>query len=55
MSAQPPSPGGHSAEFDAWDWKPMAELPSLIVAFKRPVYEQVVAEFQHLAGLEAED
>jgi putative (di)nucleoside polyphosphate hydrolase len=33
----------------------MANLPGLIVAFKRSVYEQVVAEFEHLAGLEAED
>lgn len=45
-----PPPGGHHPEFDAWDWKPMAELPSLIVPFKRPVYEQVVAAFSHLAG-----
>ncbi|MFK0334106.1 RNA pyrophosphohydrolase [Rhizobium sp. NPDC090275] len=45
-----PPPGGHSAEFDAWDWKPMAELPELIVSFKRGVYEQVVSEFSHLAG-----
>ncbi|MFS2153535.1 RNA pyrophosphohydrolase [Rhizobium sp. Rhizsp42] len=48
-----PPPGGHSAEFDAWDWKPMAELPELIVSFKRGVYEQVVSEFSHLAGLSA--
>jgi putative (di)nucleoside polyphosphate hydrolase len=27
----------------------MAELPQLIVPFKRAVYEQVVAEFAHLA------
>ncbi|MBW8282644.1 MAG: RNA pyrophosphohydrolase, partial [Rhizobium sp.] len=45
-----PPPGGHAAEFDAWAWKPMAELPDLIVPFKRSVYEQVVAEFNHLAG-----
>jgi putative (di)nucleoside polyphosphate hydrolase len=44
-----PPPGGHSAEFDAWEWKPMKELPSLIVPFKRAVYDQVVMEFQHLA------
>ncbi|NTI30562.1 RNA pyrophosphohydrolase [Rhizobium rhizogenes] len=50
-----PPPGGHEPEFDAWEWKPMAELPGLIVAFKRPVYDQVVAEFQHLAGLKDED
>ncbi len=44
-----PPPGGHSAEFDAWGWKPMAELPALIVPFKRKTYEAVVAEFRHLA------
>ncbi len=43
-----PPPGGHEAEFDAWAWKPMAELPSLIVPFKRKVYEDVVAAFRHL-------
>jgi putative (di)nucleoside polyphosphate hydrolase len=45
-----PPPGGHEPEFDAWGWKPMAQLPELIVPFKRSVYEQVVAEFRHLAG-----
>ena len=40
----------HDPEFDTWRWAPMAELPSLIVPFKRPLYEQVVAEFGHLAG-----
>lgn len=45
-----PPPGGNIAEFDAWEWKPMAELPDLIVPFKRDVYEAVVAEFRHLAG-----
>jgi putative (di)nucleoside polyphosphate hydrolase len=44
-----PPPGGHAAEFDRWAWKPMGELPDLIVAFKRNVYEQVVAAFRHLA------
>jgi putative (di)nucleoside polyphosphate hydrolase len=46
-----PPPGGHIAEFDEWQWKPMADLPGLIVPFKRAVYDKVVAEFQHLAGL----
>eukprot|EP01133_Synstelium_polycarpum_P025882 gene25882-31081_t len=45
-----PPPGGHTAEFDAWEWKNMTELPDLIVPFKRTVYEQVVAAFKHLAG-----
>ena len=44
-----PPPGGHEAEFDAWDWKPMAQLPELIVPFKRRVYDEVVAAFRHLA------
>jgi putative (di)nucleoside polyphosphate hydrolase len=37
-----PPPGGHEAEFDQWSWKPLAELPTLIVPFKRAVYEEVV-------------
>ncbi|KPF45159.1 RNA pyrophosphohydrolase [Rhizobium sp. AAP43] len=45
-----PPPGGHQPEFDAWEWKPMQDLPDLIVPFKRAVYEEVVAEFSHLAG-----
>ena len=43
-------PDGHKAEFDAWAWTPMAELPALIVPFKRQAYEQVVAAFRHLAA-----
>lgn len=35
-------------EFLAWKWAPMHTLPDLIVPFKRPLYEQVVAEFQGL-------
>ena len=45
-----PPPGGHEAEFDQWAWRPMRELPDLIVPFKRKVYDQVVAAFAHLAG-----
>jgi putative (di)nucleoside polyphosphate hydrolase len=43
-----PPPGGHSAEFDEWAWKPMDELPDLIVPFKRDVYLAVVGAFRHL-------
>lgn len=32
-------------EFDSWKWVDAGELPSLIVPFKRPVYEAVLAEF----------
>ncbi len=45
-----PPPGGHEPEFDAWAWKPMADLPGLIVPFKRKVYDEVVAAFRHLAA-----
>ena len=44
-----PPPGGHEAEFDRWAWKPMDDLPELIVPFKRKVYDEVVAVFRHLA------
>lgn len=37
-------------EFNAWKWAAMAELPDLIVPFKRPLYRQLVEEFGHLAN-----
>lgn len=43
-----PKPG-HEREFDAWRWVALEELPGLVVPFKRPVYEAVVAEFLPLA------
>ncbi len=45
-----PPPGGHAPEFDRWAWKPMPELPDLIVPFKRKVYDEVVAAFRHLVA-----
>jgi putative (di)nucleoside polyphosphate hydrolase len=42
------APGGHKPEFLAWRWETMKNLPSLIVPFKRPVYERVVEEFATL-------
>jgi putative (di)nucleoside polyphosphate hydrolase len=42
------SRGGHEPEFDAWQWVKVEELPSLIVPFKRAVYEAVVAELAPL-------
>lgn len=36
-------------EFVAWRWMELAEAPKLIVDFKRPVYEQMVAGFMPLA------
>jgi len=35
-------------EFNAWQWARFSDLPKLIVPFKRPIYEQIIAEF---AGL----
>jgi putative (di)nucleoside polyphosphate hydrolase len=43
----------HEPEFAAWRWVAMAELPELIVPFKRALYEQVVAEFRDLADVPA--
>ena len=36
-------------EFRAWRWAELAELPDLIVPFKRQIYLKVIAEFGHLA------
>lgn len=36
-------------EFLEWKWVEMQELPSLIVPFKRALYERLVEEFRHLA------
>lgn len=41
---------GEHPEFSAWAWTKLSETPSLIVAFKRPLYDQVVAAFRHLAA-----
>jgi len=36
-------------EFDAWRWAALDELAQLIVAFKRPLYEQVIRELGPVA------
>jgi putative (di)nucleoside polyphosphate hydrolase len=36
-------------EFDAWRWAELAELPALAVAFKRHIYEVLVASFGRFA------
>ncbi|MBO0734108.1 MAG: RNA pyrophosphohydrolase [Methylocapsa sp.] len=41
--------GGHEPEFDAWKWERIDRLSGLIVPFKRPVYEKVVAAFGQFA------
>jgi putative (di)nucleoside polyphosphate hydrolase len=44
-----PGGGHHKPEFLSWRWEPIANLPALVVPFKRKVYERVVAEFSKLA------
>lgn len=50
IDVERPGGGAHKAEFDAWRWVPFADLPGLIVPFKRPVYEGVVAAFAPLSS-----
>jgi putative (di)nucleoside polyphosphate hydrolase len=38
--------GGHKPEFDDWRWTPIEEITSLIIPFKKHVYEQVVQFFE---------
>ena len=45
-----PGGGQHKAEFEAWRWEPMQNLPGLVIPFKRLVYETVIGVFGHLAG-----
>lgn len=46
-----PGGGGHKPEFSQWRWERLAALPDLVVAFKQPMYRQVVAAFSRFAGL----
>jgi putative (di)nucleoside polyphosphate hydrolase len=41
--------GTQEAEFAAWRWEPLQNVPELVVPFKRAVYERVVREFAPLA------
>lgn len=42
--------GGRKSEFDAWRWAYASEALSLAIPYKRPLYEQVVSQFQeHIA------
>lgn len=36
------------AEFDAWKWAEVDSLATMIVAFKRPVYQAVVRDFRDI-------
>ena len=39
----------HTPEFGAYRWASLADLPDLIVPFKRDTYQQVVSEFRDVA------
>jgi putative (di)nucleoside polyphosphate hydrolase len=44
-----PGGGKHKPEFMDWRWEPIANLPELVVPFKRKIYERVVKEFTRFA------
>lgn len=44
-----PGGGRHRSEFNAWRWESIERLPELIIPFKRPVYDKVVADFRRFA------
>ena len=49
INVKSPANGQHPAEFSDWAWRDLAEMPDLIVPFKRDVYVQVVSAFTHLS------
>jgi putative (di)nucleoside polyphosphate hydrolase len=44
-----PAGGKHRAEFGAWRWERLDQVPQLIVPFKRQVYEKVATTFSPFA------
>jgi putative (di)nucleoside polyphosphate hydrolase len=46
-----PAGGKHKPEFDDWRWEKLANLPDLIVPFKRHVYLDVVEAFRPFAAV----
>ena len=44
-----PGGGQHKPEFINWRWERLERTPSLIIPFKRAVYEHVVREFEPVA------
>jgi putative (di)nucleoside polyphosphate hydrolase len=45
-----PGGGKHKPEFVEWRWEKMERLTTLIIPFKRKVYEEVVKEFSRFSG-----
>ncbi len=46
--------GVEEPEFEIWRWADIADVAGLIVDFKRPVYEAVVAEFKRFSDVTAD-
>lgn len=44
--------GTEEPEFSAWRWVPIAELPTLIVEFKRQVYLEVTRQFESFSAVD---
>lgn len=44
--------GEEPPEFSEWRWRPLNQMPGVVVPFKRPVYERVVAAFAAFAAPE---
>jgi putative (di)nucleoside polyphosphate hydrolase len=42
--------GDEPPEFSEWRWRPLNEMPGLVVPFKREVYERVAAAFASFAS-----
>ncbi|EFL89594.1 RNA pyrophosphohydrolase [Ahrensia sp. R2A130] len=44
-----PPPDGHAQEFDEWAWRDLAEMPDLIVEFKREIYLELAKRLSSYA------
>jgi putative (di)nucleoside polyphosphate hydrolase len=54
IDVERPGGGIHKPEFGMWRWERLERVPSLIVPFKREVYQRVAQEFARFASPEAE-
>ncbi|WP_132253011.1 RNA pyrophosphohydrolase [Methylobacterium segetis] len=49
IDVERPGGGRFRSEFEDWRWAELQDLARLIIPFKRPVYERVIAAFSDLA------
>lgn len=50
INVKKPANGKHPAEFSDWAWKDLEQMPTLIVPFKREIYDKLVVEFGHIGA-----